>query len=292
MIHSIQNETLQISVKETGAELCSIKSIASGKEFIWQANPDIWASHAPNLFPIIGCLKDNAFIYDGKEYATPKHGFIRNNSDIELLDKSENKLSFVLQSNDNTRVLYPFEFEFRIHFILESNKLKVVHQIINTGNSEMLFNLGAHPAFNCQLNKNESYNDYYLEFEENETLNTWNLTEGGLIAEEGEQILNNENQINLHPEIFANDALIFKNLKSSAVSLKCKKSDFELKVQFKDFPYLGLWAKPNAPYVCIEPWIGIADSADTNREFENKELIQKLPVSEMFTAEYSIEIKE
>ncbi|MGQ1909264.1 aldose 1-epimerase family protein [Marinifilum sp. RC60d5] len=292
MIHSIQNETLQISVKETGAELCSIKSIASGKEFIWQANPDIWASHAPNLFPIIGCLKDNALIYDGKEYATPKHGFIRNNSDIKLLDKSENKLSFVLQSNDNTRVLYPFKFEFRIHFILESNKLKVVHQIINTGNSEMLFNLGAHPAFNCQLNKNESYNDYYLEFEKNETLNTWNLTEGGLIAEEGEQILNNENQINLHPEIFANDALIFKNLKSSAVSLKCKKSDFELKVQFKDFPYLGLWAKPNAPYVCIEPWIGIADSADTNREFENKELIQKLPVSEMFTAEYSIEIKE
>lgn len=292
MIHSIQNKNLQISVKETGAELCSIKSIASGKEFIWQANPDIWAGHAPNLFPIIGCLKDNAFIYNGKEYATPKHGFIRNNSDIKLLDKSENKLSFVLQSNENTRAIYPFEFEFRIHFILESNKLKVVHEIINTGNSEMLFNLGAHPAFNCQLKKGESYEDYYLEFEENETLNTWNLAEGGLIAKEGEQILNNENQINLHPKIFANDALIFKNVKSSAISLKCKKSDFELKVRFEDFPYLGLWAKPNAPYVCIEPWIGIADSADTNRELESKELIQKLPVSEIFKAEYSIEIKE
>jgi galactose mutarotase-like enzyme len=100
-----------------------------------------------------------------------------------------------------------------------------------------------------------------------------------------------KNTINLHPEIFANDALILKNVKSSAISLKCKKSDFELKVRFNDFPYLGLWAKPNAPYVCIEPWIGIADSADTDRELATKELMQKLGSNKTFTAEYSIEIK-
>jgi len=292
MKHSIQNETLQVSVKETGAELCSIKSIASGQEFIWQANPDIWGSHAPNLFPVIGCLKNNGFIHEGKEYAMPKHGFIRNNSDIKLLEKVENRLSFLLKSNANTRKVYPFEFEFKIHFILEANQLRVVHEITNTGDGEMLFNLGGHPAFNCQIQDDEAYSDYYLEFEEKETLNTWNLAEGGLIKCEGRQVLENEKQIDLHPEIFANDALIFKNLKSSAVSLKCKKADFELKVSFGDFPYLGLWAKPHAPYVCIEPWIGIADSANTNREFNNKELIQKLPSSESFSAEYSIEIKE
>ncbi|WP_321298744.1 aldose 1-epimerase family protein [Marinifilum fragile] len=291
MIYTIQNNRLKVSILEKGAELCSIQSIENGTEYIWQANPDIWGSHAPNLFPIIGCLKENAFIHEGKEYAMPKHGFVRNNTDVKLFEQRENSLTFILTSNENTRKVYPFEFEFKIHFILESNKLNVVHEITNTGSNEMLFNLGGHPAFNCQLKDGEEYSDYYLEFEQSETLNTWNLADGGLIGSEGKSILNNSNKIKLHPEIFASDALILKNLKSSAISLKCKKSDFELKVRFDDFPYLGLWAKPHAPYVCIEPWIGIADSANTNREFSSKELLQKLEPGENFSAEYSIEIK-
>lgn len=292
MIYSIQNNQLKVSVLEKGAELCSIQSIENGTEYVWQANPDIWGSHAPNLFPVIGCLKENAFIHEGKEFAMPKHGFVRNNTDVKLLEQTHNRLSFILSSNENTRKVYPFEFEFKIHFILDANKLNIVHEITNTGSNEMLFNLGGHPAFNCLLKKGEEYTDYYLEFEQNETLNTWNLAEGGLIKSEGKQVLNNSNIINLHPDIFANDALIFKNLKSSAISLKCKKSDFELKVRFKDFPYLGLWAKPHAPYVCIEPWIGISDSANTNREFSTKELIQKLAPEKSFQAEYSIEVND
>ena len=292
MIYTIQNDQLKVSVLEKGAELCSIQSITNATEYIWQANSDIWGSHAPNLFPIIGCLKENAFIHEGKEYAMPKHGFIRNNTDVKLLEQRENQLTFILKSNENTRKVYPFEFEFKIHFILEGNRLKLVHEISNTGDHEMLFNLGGHPAFNCQLKDGEEYTDYYLEFEQKETLNTWNLSDGGLIASEGKQVLNNSKIINLHPEIFANDALILKNLKSTSVSLKCKKSDFELRVKFDGFPYLGLWAKTHAPYVCIEPWIGIADCADTNREFSTKELLQKLKPSGSFTAEYSIEINE
>ncbi|NOU59188.1 aldose 1-epimerase family protein [Marinifilum caeruleilacunae] len=290
MKYTIQNDHLKVTVLEKGAELCSIESMLNGSEYIWQANPDIWGSHAPNLFPIIGCLKDNAFIHEGKEYAMPKHGFIRNNTDVKLFEQKEDRLIFILQSNENTRKVYPFEFEFKIHFILAGNKLKLVHEISNTGEGEMLFNLGGHPAFNCQLHEGEDYTDYYLEFDQKETLNTWNLSDGGLIASEGKQILNDSKIIKLHPEIFANDALILKNLKSSSVSLKCKKSDFELKVKFDGFPYLGLWAKAHAPYVCIEPWIGIADRADTNREFSSKELLQRLSPQDTFTAEYSIEI--
>lgn len=292
MKYTIQNDQLRVSVLEKGAELCSIQSVEKGTEYMWQADPNIWGSHAPNLFPVIGCLKDNGFIHEGSEYAMTKHGFIRNNTHVKLLEQSENKLSFILSSNQETRKIYPFEFEFKTHFVLESNQVKVIHEIINTGENEMLFHLGGHPAFNCQLKSDEEYADYYLEFEQNESVNTWNLSDDGLIASEGKRILDNSKQIDLHPEIFANDALILKNLNSSAVSLKCKKSNFELKFMFKDFPYLGLWAKPNAPYVCIEPWIGLADNANTNREFSTKELIQKLQPNNSFTAEYSIEITE
>eukprot|EP01029_Cantina_marsupialis_P004398 TRINITY_DN14424_c0_g1_i1.p1 TRINITY_DN14424_c0_g1~~TRINITY_DN14424_c0_g1_i1.p1 ORF type:complete len:293 (-),score=-4.78 TRINITY_DN14424_c0_g1_i1:297-1175(-) len=292
MKHSIQNEYLKISVLKKGAELCSIQSLTSGKELMWQADPSVWGSHAPNLFPVIGCLKDDGFIHEGKEYAMTKHGFVRNNGDVKLLEKTDDQLSFVLRSNESTRKIYPFEFEFRIHFKLEGNKIAVIHEVVNTDNKEMLFCLGGHPAFACQLNEGEAYSDYYLEFEQEEYLNTWNLAEGGLIKEEGECVLDHSNTLDLHPEIFNNDALIFKNLKSSSVSLKCRKSSYELKVSFADFPYLGLWAKPHAPYVCIEPWIGIADVANTNRELHTKEMIQSLPKGETFTASYEIEVKE
>ena len=292
MKYSIQNNQLAITVKETGAELCSVKSIRSGQEFMWQANPDIWNAHAPNLFPVIGCLKENGFVHEGKEYPMTKHGFIRNNKNIKLHSKTESSLCFVLKSDENTKLLYPFDFEFYIHFILERNKLIVKHDIVNTGSDKMLFCLGGHPAFACPLQSDENYTDYYLEFEQQETSNTWMIDDEGLIGKQGELVLNNSNRINLKPDLFAKDALIFKNLKSSFVVLKSTKSNFNLKFNLSEFPYLGLWAKPNAPYVCIEPWIGIADVSDSTREFSSKEEIKSLGSKETFTANYSIEINE
>lgn len=292
MKHSIQNNQLVVSVKEKGAELCSIKSLATNQEFMWQADPEIWNGHAPNLFPVIGCLKEDGFLYKGKEYPMTKHGFIRNNEDVELHSKSENELCFVLKSNENTKKLYPFDFEFYIHFILEGNKLIVKHEVVNTGANEMLFCLGGHPAFTCPLKDDENYSDYFLEFEQEETANTWMITDDGLIGKQGELILNKSNRIDLRPDLFANDALIFKNLKSSFVVLKSNKSSFNLKFDLSEFPYLGLWAKPNAPYVCIEPWIGIADTSDSTRDLSTKEEIKTLNANSTFTAQYSIKITE
>lgn len=292
MKYSIQNEFLKIEVLEKGAELCSIKSVSSDQEFMWQADPGIWGSHAPNLFPVIGCLKENGFIHKGKEYPMPKHGFIRNNENIQLHSKSENELCFVLKSNENTRKVYPFEFEFYIHYILDGSKLQVKHDVINTNQNKLFFCLGGHPAFACPLKEGEKYSDYYLEFEQNETANTWLIVDNGLIGQKGKLILEKNNRIELTPDLFANDALIFKNLKSSFVQLKSKNSNFSLKISLDDFPYLGLWAKPNAPYVCIEPWIGIADSYDSNREFSEKEIIQSLDPEKTFSATYTIKITE
>lgn len=292
MKYSIQNEFLRIEVLKKGAELCSVKSVTTNQEYLWQADPGIWGSHAPNLFPVIGCLKEDGFIHEGKEYPMPKHGFIRNNTDIQLHNKSDNELCFVLKSNENTRRLYPFEFEFYIHYILEGNQLQVKHDVINTGHNKLFFCLGGHPAFACPLKEGEKYSDYYLEFEQKETAHTWMIVDNGLIGEEGELILDETDRIELTPDLFANDALIFKNLKSSFIQLKSKNSNFSLKVSLDDFPYLGLWAKPNAPYVCIEPWIGIADSYDSSREFSEKEIIQTLNPKKTFSATYTIDIIE
>lgn len=291
-MHTIKNKFLQVSVKETGAELCSIKSVNSGKEYVWQANPEVWSSHAPNLFPVIGCLKDGGFLYNGQEYKCPKHGFVRNNKNVKLVERTENSLTFRLTYSEDSLKIYPFKFEFNIKYSLEENKLNVEHMIVNKGDNTMLFSLGGHPGFNCPINANESYSDYFLEFQEAETAETWRVQENGLIGKETVHVFDEPKIINLHPHLFDEDALIFKNLNSKKVSLKSRKSKQVLSMIFNDFPYLGIWAKPMADYVCIEPWIGIADIVDTDRNFETKEGLVLLGSKQSTTAIYTILIEE
>ncbi len=291
-MHTIKNKFLQVSVKEIGAELCSIKSVNSGKEYVWQANPEVWSSHAPNLFPVIGCLKDNGFLYNGQEYKCPKHGFVRNNENVKLVDRSENSLTFRLMYSKDSLKIYPFKFEFNIKYALEGNKLNVEHTIVNKGDNPMLFSLGGHPGFNCPVNADESYNDYFLEFQEAETAETWRVQKDGLIGKETVPVFDEPKIINLHAHLFDEDALIFKNLNSKKVSLKSRKSKQVLSMIFNDFPYLGIWAKPKADYVCIEPWIGIADSVDTDRNFEAKEGLVLLGSKQSTAAIYTILIEE
>ncbi len=291
-MQTIKNDNFEVSVKERGGELCSFKSLKSGKEYIWQADPDVWLAHAPNLFPVIGCLKGDSFIYKGKEYKTPKHGFFRKNDKVKLTGQTDNSLTYGLKYDAETLKIYPFKFEINIDFILKGNTIKVRHRVTNHGDDVMLFSLGGHPGFTCPLNDDEIYEDYYLEFEKTETAPTWQVNKDGLIAKETLPFYDNTNIINLNPHIFDNDALVFKNLNSKKVSLKSKKSDQVLTVSFDDFPYLGIWAKPNARFVCIEPWLGIADSVDSDRNLEHKEGILKLKPKDTFTASYFISVEE
>ena len=289
-VHTIKNKNFQVSVKKKGAELCSFKSLTSNIEYIWTADPKVWASHAPNLFPIIGCLKEDSFLYKGKEYACPKHGFIRNNDNVSLLSKTKTSLAFGLKYSEDTLNLYPFQFEFQIKYTLDGDKLIIEHTIMNHGDDTMLFSLGGHPGFNCPIHQEEQYSDHYLEFEKPETAPTWNVLENGLIGKETQAVFDEPNIIKLHPQIFDKDALVLKNLNSSKVTLKSKISGGILSIEFKDFPYLGIWAKPKANYVCIEPWLGIADSIDSNRNFEDKEGVVKLKPKSNFIASHSVTI--
>lgn len=291
-MYSIQNHALQISVKTAGAELTSIRSVNSGIEYLWQADPEVWGSHAPILFPIVGELKEGKYQYNNQTYQLSRHGFFRRNDKVELVDQSEDHLTFSLKADQESAEAYPFDFELRVTYRLKDHQVHVEHEVINHGDDEMLFSLGGHPGFNCPLHEGEDYEDYYLEFDEEEFAHIWALDGNGLIAGKGQLLLDHSKEINLHRHLFDDDALVFKHLKSSRISLKSRKSAQVLRVDFANWPFLGIWAKSQAPYVCIEPWLGIADSVDADQHLKNKEGIISLSAGSRFEATYVISIEE
>lgn len=287
----LENNLLKIEIKNKGAELCSIKSVKNNTEFIWEANPEVWGSHAPNLFPIIGSMKNDSYIYNGETYSMPKHGFVRHNEDFEVLSNSKSEVGLKLTSNNQLRAIYPFEFEFLITYELKGNELLIHHKVKNKDDKTMYFSLGGHPAFTCPLFEGETYTDYFLEFENEEDSKSHLLNMAtGLVTKKTKSVFDSAKTINLNGHLFNEDALIFKDLKSRQVALKHQDKGEILNVKFEGFPYLGIWAKPNAPYVCIEPWIGIADSENTNQKIKDKEGIVALEANEIFSATYSITV--
>jgi len=290
-MYTLENSKLKIGVKNIGAELCQIASVNNTNDFMWDAKPAIWASHAPNLFPVIGALKEDSYYFENKKYVLSKHGFIRNNKDITLLEKTKDSLTFKLSHNEMTLEKYPFKFEFYITYKLTDNKIDIIHTIKNCDKQPLYFSLGGHPAFKCPVYENENYEDYVLEFEheENSVRHLINMATG-LISSKTKPVFNNSNKIQLTHDLFNEDALVFKDLKSRKVTLKSDTYGAILSVSYKKFPYLGIWAKPNGNYVCIEPWLGIADHEDTNQELKTKEGILSLHPNKSFSASYTIEI--
>ena len=292
-MHTLKNNILHVKLKPIGAELCSITSVKNNTEFMWQADPNIWGSHAPNLFPIIGAMKDDSYTYNGKLYKMTKHGFVRKNDTFSIKNKTETSITFSLTSNDELYKLYPFLFQFEITYTLTDNILTVNHTIKNTDKKVMYFSVGGHPAFNCPINSNEVYSDYFLEFETEESSESYLLNmANGLVTNTTKPVFIDGNKIRLHENLFNDDALIFKDLKSRKVALKHNTKGTILSLNFNNFSYLGIWAKPNAPYVCIEPWLGIADVENTNQKIEDKEGILSLNAGTIFNANYSIEIDQ
>ena len=287
----LQNHKLRIGIKKTGAELCQITSVNNKTEFMWDANPDVWGSYAPNLFPIIGGLKNNTYKFNDVSYNMPKHGFVRHNEDITIDYQTEDSIRFKLMYNDALLSIYPFKFEFYITYTLTDNTLEVLHTVKNIDHKTMYFSVGGHPAFKCPVFSDEQYDDYILEFEHEEHSKSHLInTENGLISTNTKSIFNNTNKLPLQHKLFDHDALIFKDLKSKKVILKSNIHGDILSVNYHDFDYLGIWAKPNGNYVCIEPWLGIADHETTNQDFTTKEGILKLEPNQNYKAFYSIEI--
>ena len=290
-MHSIQNEFLKISIDPKGAELYSIESKKTGLEYLWQGDTNFWAGRSPILFPIVGGLKNNQYTYKNKNYTLPKHGFVKDNTAIEVLEKTATKIIFTLQSSPETLSQYPFDFVLQLTFELKKHKIVISYEVFNPNSTEsMLFSIGGHPAFNCNLtDKTYGFETCYFEFEKPENFLTRTVNAQGLIAAPTKCIAKDSKILRLTKNIFDKDALIFENLRSQKVTLHNTKQGRLLRFDFTNFPYLAFWSQPGAPFVCIEPWYGIGDNYDSNGDFETKEGIQKLKPNKKFTAFYTIE---
>ncbi len=288
-MYTLENEQLKVSINPVGAELSSIWSKSNQQEYLWQGDTNIWSSQAPVLFPIIGGLKNGSYIHNNKTYQLPKHGFIRYNKDLGVDQESDTKIVFLLESSEKTLKMYPFEFSFQISFELIRNQIKVTHKIKNTAQEMMFFSVGGHPAFNCPLFTSEKYSDYYITLDGGVGTKSHILTSDGLIDTKSIAVFEDE-KIPLTPNLFDNDALIFKNINAQKATLYHKTKGPIVMMSFEDFPDLGIWAKPNAPFVCIEPWLGYADVVDTDQNLRNKEGIQCLAAGKTHKSSYCIAI--
>lgn len=272
---------IEIQSKKQGAELTSIK--LDGKEKLHQGI-DFWQRHAPVLFPIVGQIKDGKTLINGKEYFMSQHGFARD-MDFEEIKKTENIHKYLLKSNEETLKKFPFKFEFYITYEIEKNTLKVKYEVINKDENQMLFGLGGHPAFLCDY----STDNYELQFNKQEDQIEFFKLDNGLLSNEKFIGIMNNNKIKLHKDIFDEDAIIMKKVKSNIVSLVNTETNNKLlDFNFTGFPYLAIWSKKGAPFVCIEPWFNTADRVDSDGEFNNKENILKLNQNEKFKCEYNI----
>ena len=278
----IKNTFLTATINSFGAELCSLKNNGN-EEYIWEGNPDFWGKHSPILFPIVGTLKNNSYQYNETEYHLSRHGFARE-MDFEIVNQRENSVTFSIQSSEETLKVYPFLFELQIIYTLDKNRLHIEYKVMNNGKIKMPFSIGAHPAFALPGN----FENYNIQFEKEESLEYYVL-ENDLISNKT-KILESENKlVPLNYELFENDALIFKTLKSNSITILENKKPF-LKVNFNDFPSLGIWTKMNAPFLCIEPWFGYSDTNENSGNLFEKEGIQILEENKTFRSEFSIEI--
>ena len=287
-MYSISNNVVSIEVNNRGAELQSLYHKQHGIEYMWTADPAYWAKKSPVLFLIVGGLKENTYDYAGKAYQLNRHGFAREN-DFDLSEQSSDSLTFSLKGNEQTKLVYPFDFLFSVKYTLEENKLHVSFIVENTGDENMWFSAGAHPAFAVPLVEGTTYEDYYLQFDEAENADRWTLSKDGLI-EKAIPFLHDQSTLPLKKELFYKDAIVFKDLRSSSIAIASDKTQHGVKVGFTGFPYMGIWAAKDAGFVCIEPWCGIADSVHSSGKLEDKEGTISLAVRRQFERTYSIEV--
>jgi galactose mutarotase-like enzyme len=286
---TIENNYISAVINAKGAELTRLYHKEHQIDYMWNGDPAFWAKHSPVLFPIVGTLKNNTYYYNGKAYELPRHGFAREKQ-FAVESQTADAITFLLQHDDDTQLVYPFCFQLRIRYTLVEAALAVTYEVTNTGNGNLYFSIGAHPAFAVPLVNNTVYTDYYLQFNQSETAPRWPISKDGLIETEPQPLLQQTNRLPLTKELFQQDALVLKGMASTIVSLKSDKTPHGLTFDFPGFPFLGIWAAKNADFVCIEPWCGIADGVNTTQQLEEKEGINELAAKESFTRTWTVRL--
>lgn len=278
---NLSNGILSVEICSHGAELKS--AVKNGFEYMWCGDEKYWGRTSPVLFPFVGGLKDKKYRLGETEHSMGQHGFARD-CEFELTDKTETSVSYILKSDENSKKIYPFEFELLIKYTLVNSTIKVEWTVENKDEKEILFSIGAHPGFNLKDGDN------YFKFDNKNDIVYNLIDENGLYKDE-KYVLQNSGCVKIESSMFDNDALIIEDEQAKEVSLCDSKKNPYVTVRF-DAPLFGLWspAKKNAPFVCIEPWYGRCDRTDFCGELSEKDYIMKVSAGDTFKAEYEIEL--
>ena len=292
MIVTLKNQTMTAQIDSIGAQLISLKSI-SGTEYIWQRDPAHWKSCSPLLFPTIGNCRDGKYTLNGQTYTIPKHGFCRN-ADFAVSVFSDNEASFTLTDSPETHSCYPFAFQLKLIYVLIDDGIQIHYTVTNPVTETIYYQLGAHPGFNCPFQAGEKFEDYVLEFEQEETsgYHSYDLKRMEFDMNSYTPILDHTSVLPLTYELFANDAIFFTELHSKKVVLKNPATGCGVEVSFPDFATVAFWtaAATKAPFLCVEPWSGSAIRSDEDDNFLNRHYLQKVESGEKRT--YLLEIKK
>lgn len=274
-----------------GGELISLKN-RDGLEYIWQGDPNYWSGQNPNLFPIVGSLKDGSIKFDGAAYHMNRHGFAQQ-SEFSIVEQGESHVVFQLSESESTLQLFPFRFQLRIRHQLLCNGFCTEFEIKNPGKDELPFCIGAHTAFNCPIKSGEHFSDYRLVFDQTENAFTLLPNSQGLMNRESrEHILQNSDTIRLNHQVYEQfDTLIFEGLNSHGVSL-INENRQGVHMDFSQFPMIAFWtnAAKKAPYICLEPWHGCPAFVDESGEFRDKHHCIQLQPGQTKTLSYTVTI--
>lgn len=287
MIYTIANDKLTVKLSDMGGEIVSVTS-KDGCEYMWQGDKKYWSGRAPILFPICGRLSNDHYLYDGVRYDVPKHGFARK-SLFSVESVTDNSVCFSLKENSDTLGMYPFKFTLKIEYVLSDNKITGNISIINTDDKMLPATVGLHPGFNVPLDGGD-FEDWYLEYTEPCDPKHAIFTDECLFS--GKTVpfaLSDRKRLNLRHDLFDNDAIFLSDV-SGEISLRSDKSAHSVTFLATGFPYMGFWhtMKSDAPFVCIEPWYGMASPDGSVDDISTKSDMFHIEVGDKKEVSYSL----
>jgi galactose mutarotase-like enzyme len=263
----LRSAELHAEVNPLGAQLSVLRD-ANGRDLLWNGDPAVWAGRAPVLFPIVGELAGGKYHLGGKSYPLSRHGFARGKP-FTVVAATASSATFRLAADESTLAVYPFQFELDIRFALSAATLAVTAAVRNRGDTNMPASFGYHPGFRWPLPYGRERPAHFIEFETDEPAPIRCLDRAGLVAPEPHPTPVSNRRLVLNDSLFTNDALIFDQVRSRSVTYGAADGP-RIRVDFPDTPYLGIWTRPGAPFICIEPWHGIADPAGFDGDFTSK----------------------
>jgi galactose mutarotase-like enzyme len=264
---SLSSGDLTAQIDPAGAQLSVLRNRAE-RDLLWNGDPSIWAGRAPILFPIVGALAGGSYRLGSKSYHLSRHGFARGRV-FEIVDSSAGSAVFRLVADEASLQLYPFRFALDVCFALEGPTLSITTLVRNLGDTDMPASFGYHPAFAWPLPFGQARSSHFIEFTNDEPSPLRRLDTNGLLTPERHATPIVHKCLALTDALFQDDAVIFDDVRSRSVTYGAHEGP-RIRLSFPDAPYLGLWTKPQANFICIEPWHGVADPQGYSGDFSAK----------------------